>query len=432
MTAAHRWTYLLLAAVVAATACSGRAPGGGATDGQDGAPASASGQVISAAASDLTGFWSAELPRRGGPRFVPAPGPPVQLGEGSSVRCGDQTVRWSEIRGNALYCPQTDRIAIDGQGLASDLLRRFSPLGLAAVVAHEYGHAVQRRLEHLDVPPIVRELQADCLAGAWLGSLRSEPTPSFAPDDDQLALPLVAVTTLRDRLGTDPAAGEAHGSGFDRLVALLDGIDRGAARCLEYEQRPPALTAQPFLSDTDRANAGEQPFHVTLASAAADLNDHYNGVAAAAGEQWVPLRLELGSTAGCAQGQQPSADQPLVTCGDTSVAVAVQFLGGVAGLGDMALAAELGRQWALEATRLAPRTLPPTQATVECLTGYWVGTLHPNAPNRAATRQLRLSPGDLDEVAVAILTAALPAPLDRLRAFHRGFTDGLAACRVPN
>ena len=430
MTAAHRWTYVLLCAVVAATACSGRAPGSGAADSQQGAPASATGQVISAAASDLNRFWSDELTRRGGPRFGPAPGLPVELREGSSVRCEDETLRWAEIRGNALYCPQTDRIAIDGQELALDLLRRFGPLGLAAVVAHEYGHAVQRRLEHLDVPPILRELQADCLAGAWLGSLRSEPTPSFSPGDDQLALPLVAVTTLRDRLGTDPTDAEAHGSGFDRLVALLDGIDRGATRCLEYEQRPPALPAQAFLSDTDRANAGEQPFHVTLASAAADLNDHYSQAAAAAGARWVPLRLELGSTAGCAQGPQPSAAQPIVTCGDTTVAVAVQFLGGTAALGDMALAAELGRQWALAATRLAPRTLPPTQATVECLTGYWVGTLHPNAPNRAATRQLRLSPGDLDEVAVAILTAGSPAPLARLRAFHRGFTDGIAACRV--
>ena len=315
--------------------------------------------------------------------------------------------------------------------MAFDLLRRFGPLGLAAVVAHEYGHAVQRRLEHLDVPPILRELQADCFAGAWLGSLRAQPTPSFSPDDHQLALPLVAVTTLRDRLGTDPAAAEAHGSGFDRLLALLDGIDRGESRCLEYRQRPPALTAQSFLSDTDRANSGEQPFHVTLPSAAGDLNDHYSQVAAAAGERWVPLRLELASTAGCAQGPQPSAEQPIVTCGDNSVVAAVQFLGGTAALGDMALAAELGRQWALAATRLAPRTLPPTQATMECLTGYWVGTLHPNAPNRAATRQLRLSPGDLDEVAVAILTSSSPAPLDRLRAFHRGFTDGLAACRVP-
>lgn len=431
MTDTHRWIYLLLAAVMAATACSGRAPGSGAADGHDGARASGAGHVISAAASDLTEFWSAELPRGGGPRFGPAPGPPVELREGSSIRCGDETVRWSEIRGNALYCPQTDRIAIDGQELALDLLRRFGPIGLAAVVAHEYGHSVQRRLEHLDVPPILRELQADCFAGAWLGSLRSEPTPSFSPDDDQLALPVVAVTTLRDRLGTDPAAAEAHGSGFDRLVALLDGIDRGAARCLEYEQRPPALTAQSFLSDTDRANAGEQPFHVTLASAAADLNDHYSQVAAAQGGWWVPLWLELGSTADCAQGPQPSAEQPIVTCGDNHVAVAVQFLGRIVGLGDMALAAELGRQWALAAIRLAPRTLPPTQRTVECLTGYWVGTLHPNAPNRAATRQLRLSPGDLDEVAVAILTAASPAPLHRLRAFHRGFTDGLAACRVP-
>ena len=421
-----------LAGCIVLAACSGGASDGGSPASTDPPlqPGSA-GAVVTEAAADLAAFWAAELPRAGARRFGRAPGAPVLVVEGGSVECDGATIAWPDMRGNALYCPDSDRLAIDAQEFAPDLRRRFGPLGLAAVVAHEYGHAVQRRLEPAAVPPVVRELQADCLAGAWLGGLRSRPAGTFRASDDELAAPLVAVTTLRDRLGADPAASDAHGNGFDRLAALLDGIDRGTPACFDYPVRPPALTGQPFLSETDRATAGDQPFQPTLLASAADLNDHYGQIGASSGRPWVPLQLVQGPDAGCPQGRQPSAEEPVVFCGGTTVAAAVTLLGTTAAFGDMAIAAEVARQWAAAATSIPAWGLPPSPLTTECLTGFWLGTLHPNAPNRQASRRLRLSPGDLDEVAVTILRGPpRPQPVERLRALRRGFVDGIAACRT--
>ncbi|MFN2503320.1 MAG: hypothetical protein ABR540_03640 [Acidimicrobiales bacterium] len=83
-------------------------------------------------------------------------------------------------------------------------------------------------------------------------------------------------------------------------------------------------------------------------------------------------------------------------CPDGGIVVAIDQLGGLARLGDTAIAAEVARRWASAATQLQALRLADTPAVIECLTGYWLGTLHPNAPNRAETRKPRLSPGDLD------------------------------------
>lgn len=390
------------------------------------------GGLVTAAASDLAAFWAAELPKAGRTAFGTAPRPPVLLRAGSSARCDRATVAWSDIRGNARYCPDRDQIVIDAQELGPDLLRRFGPLAVAAIVAHEYGHAVQRRLGAVRLAPVVRELQADCLAGAWLGSVRAHPTPSFSATDDQLALPLVGVTSLRDRLGDDPTAQDAHGTGFDRLTALLDGVDHGTASCLGYGTRPPVLTGQGFLSATDRANAGNQALLPMLRSAAPDLNDFYGELARAAGGRWTNRELVQKPTGGCDRGIQPTEDDPIVTCDDGAIVVALDRLGPIVSFGDMAVGAEVGRQWAGVALQLELPNLRlvPSMTSVECLTGYWLGTLHPSATNREATRTLRLSPGDLDEVAVAILQwPRRPRPLDRLRALQLGFHAGLAGCR---
>jgi len=437
MTQRSRATAIVLAVALVSASCSGGGhdtspppaalPGGPVANLAGGLTAE---QVVSAAASDLAAFWADELPRAAGRRFTPAPTAPQLVQGGDTFRCGHATMTGAELRGNALYCPDSDRLVFDGQHLGPELLGRLGPLAVAAVAAHEYGHAVQRRLGARTAAPVVVELQADCLAGVWLGLLRSRPTASFTATDDQLAIPLLGLIGLRDRLGADPVADDAHGNGFDRLRALLDGIDHGVPSCLAYPTRPPALTGQGFLHDTDRANAGDQPFLPTLSSSVADLNDHYRQVAAASGTLWAAIRLTPQPTGSCEEGQQPDQSNPIITCPDRGVVVAIDQLGGLARLGDAAIAAEVARRWAAAATQLPALGLADTPAVIECLTGYWLGTLHPNAPNRAETRKLRLSPGDLDEAAIAILQhPGRPRPLDRLRAFEDGFTDGLQGCR---
>ncbi len=421
-----RVTGAALAAVVGAGACS---------SGRTREPVDdhGVGRIVAAAASDLAVFWAAELPRVGRGELGDAPPKPLLLRAGSSVRCDAASLTWADLRGNARYCPQRDQIVVDAQDLGPDLVRRFGPLALAAIVAHEYGHAVQRRLGTISLAPVVRELQADCLAGTWLGHVKAYPTPVFSATDDDLALPLVGVMSLRDSLGRDPSAPDAHGAGFDRLTAMLEGIDHGAGPCLDYGRGGPVLTGQAFLSDTDRANAGNQPLLRMLVSSAADLNDHYGQLARAAGGEWTDIALVPQATGGCGGDGQPTEEAPIVACDGGVVVAALDRLGPLASFGDMAVGAEVGRAWGAAALRLSlpALRLTPSSTAVECLTGYWIGTLHPSATNRAATRTLRLSPGDLDEVAAAILQGPRrPRPLDRLRALQNGFHAGLAGCRA--
>ena len=68
------------------------------------------------------------------------------------------------------------------------------------------------------------------------------------------------------------------------------------------------------------------------------------------------------------------------------------------------------------------------QKTTECLTGVWLGTIYPQVKARPS-RQLKLSPGDLDEVVHAILVDdQVPDPLARLTALQNGFYDGIDRC----
>ena len=95
------------------------------------------------------------------------------------------------------------------------------------VLAHEFGHAMQVRLPRQEPLGVLRELQADCFAGAWSRWV-SQQRLLDAGDLDEATL---AVFIARDVPGTpwtDPAA---HGSGFERTRAFGDGFESGAKSC---------------------------------------------------------------------------------------------------------------------------------------------------------------------------------------------------------
>ena len=83
---------------------------------------------------------------------------------------------------NAYYCGWGDFIAYD-----EGLLDRSDELGdafLYLVVSHEWGHAIQARLDPSLVAPRM-ELQADCLAGAALYGAAEDGSLEFDSDDQE-------------------------------------------------------------------------------------------------------------------------------------------------------------------------------------------------------------------------------------------------------
>jgi predicted metalloprotease len=223
-------------AVLVGSGCSAGSPTTGRSS--PSAPASAASkspdQVVTAALQDVERYWSTEFPKisRG------APFKPIQGGRFPYTRsqpppaCGDQP---GQYQPNAFYCPQGDFIAWDAQTLIPQLLSQYGPLLVGVVFAHEYGHAIQARLKLTDQPTIVLEQQADCFAGSWMADPATKKDPTFGGEQpDQLDRTVAGLLSLRDQPGVSAQASQAHGNAFDRIRALQEGFEQGAAHCAGY------------------------------------------------------------------------------------------------------------------------------------------------------------------------------------------------------
>src|SRR5262249_3662603 len=71
---------------------------------------------------------------------------------------------------NAFYCPRQDLMAWDRGVLLPSAKKYFGPMSVNAVLAHEYGHAIQRMANVGDdsTPVLVLEQQADCFSGTYI------------------------------------------------------------------------------------------------------------------------------------------------------------------------------------------------------------------------------------------------------------------------
>ncbi|MET9292251.1 hypothetical protein [Streptomyces sp. NPDC003077] len=199
------------------------APGGGPPGGQAGSPG---GQRLDDAwqteARDAVGvvdrFWRTNWNTYftgvyRSPRVIGTytPGTP------RAPACGGQPA----LANNAFYCSAGDFIAWDGKLMRDGYAKGDSWVYL--VIAHEWGHAVQRRVLGIEAP--AQELQADCLAGATLfgaQDLRFEPG-----DTDELG---AALTELADE--TPWTNAQDHGNAQQRVSAFSDGGRNGVRACL--------------------------------------------------------------------------------------------------------------------------------------------------------------------------------------------------------
>jgi uncharacterized protein len=130
--------------------------------------------------------------------------------------------------GNAYYCPAEDYLAWDQELLESQF--RDEETGDAFVyflIAHEWGHAIQARLDQ-SIVSVAAELQADCFAAATLvGAINDGELVFEAGDRGEI---FQSLTNLADEFEWgDPAA---HGSADQRVEAYQRG-EGGVSACLE-------------------------------------------------------------------------------------------------------------------------------------------------------------------------------------------------------
>ena len=402
-------------------------------------------EVIAVSIDDLQAYWSEQLPAVYGVEYEPlAQTIPYFPSSGDLPGCGPEELPPSIYQDNAFYCRPGDYIAWDAEGLMPDLFREFGDFTVALVMAHEWGHAIQRR-GGVRGPTIVTELQADCFAGAWTGAVASgDRDVTLSPGDLEEAM--AGYLQFRDPPGTSPNDENAHGSGFDRLAAFQEGYFQGPGECATYEDDFPDVVDIP-LTQQDVATGGDLPFAETAPLLSESLEAYWAlTYPELFGEDWDPVDVTVpylpstGQVPACGFGEVDLAeyednafycpDGDFVAWDDERL-----FPDLYSSIGDFAIGMILGHEWARAAMFRAGLPIEGRAAELQadCLTGAWTAELvafdNPTG--------IVLSAGDLDEGISGFLTfgadpgeGAMDAatPFDRFDAFADGFFGGAASC----
>ena len=137
---------------------------------------------------------------------------------------------------NASYCLGNRQISWD-RGLFLPIAKKFfGELAVTGVLAHEYGHALQR-MANLTNPRrtsvLVAEQQADCFAGDYLRWVAEGSSTRFELSTGEgLNKVLAGLLVLRDPVLSpldDP--GDGHGTAIERISAFQLGFTSGSSAC---------------------------------------------------------------------------------------------------------------------------------------------------------------------------------------------------------
>jgi predicted metalloprotease len=398
--------------------------------------------VVTQSIKDIERFWTTTYPTiSDGTAFKPIQGGYHPYTETDlPPACGDETPAYQP---NAFYCPNGDFIAWDAQTLIPQLQKEYGPLLVGVVLAHEYGHAIQTRLGMHDEPTVVLEQQADCFAGAWLADAMAGNSTAFTGiTPAQIDSTLAGVLQLRDQPGMSATAEGAHGNAFDRIRAMQDGVENGAAKCAGYRSDNLPVTEVPFTDPNDANAKGNLPYDEAVATLSQDAAAYWaRTYPQLTGQEWKELTVKPFPS-----GSPPPCTNPDATANGAAfycpegdfIAFDNETLGPdlYEHAGDNAVGMLIGDLYARAAQhrRGASTTGAAGQLAVDCLAGSWTyDLLHRPRDGRSPT----LSPGDLDEAVSALLafgratdaTGTGPSGFDRIAAYRKGTLGGVSACK---
>ncbi|HEX7184940.1 MAG TPA: neutral zinc metallopeptidase [Thermoanaerobaculia bacterium] len=137
------------------------------------------------------------------------------------VRPGRYASSCGRITGSS-YCPADHSLFITTDHIA--VAYQHGDAALAYVIAHEYAHAMQMAFRVMPRQTRISELQADCLAGAYLGSV---PNLTFDRSD------LQEIASLAYRLGDYTWGRGHHGTPRQRMNAVMRGMQAASSSGLK-------------------------------------------------------------------------------------------------------------------------------------------------------------------------------------------------------
>jgi predicted metalloprotease len=206
-------------------------------------------QQLCGAVNDVSDYWIEQLPISFGVDYQEAP--TVFFSDSVNTGCGQAS---SQV--GPFYCPLDGKVYFDLEFL-SVLQNNFGATGdLAAqyIVAHEYGHHIQnllgineqmRQAQQSDPSranqySVALELQADCLAGAWVSDAAGRDLLDNPQEIEEALNAAAAVGDDRIQQKTqgrvDPESW-THGSSAQRVQWFQRGFQTGdPQRCTTFSE----------------------------------------------------------------------------------------------------------------------------------------------------------------------------------------------------
>ena len=396
------------------------------------------------AIEDIEDFWSQHYSDSFAGKFAPVSRLVSVDPRSAETVCGEQA---SAFDYNALYCAPDDLIAWDRVNLMPVAKEFFGDMEINGLLAHEYGHALQSRAGLVGEQRssiLVREQQADCMAGVYMRWVAEGHSPRFSINTsralDQVMAGAIAgrdpVSTF-DTLVLDPPS---HGTALDRVSAFQIGFDVGTDGCAamdsaEIEERRGNLPPSLFDPASPQSDIGIDD------QSLATLMELLDQIYAPAN----PPRLASDGD-GCTASEQ----QPVVYCPDSNtIAVDMPTLRQVGAPADesdfvllqgdnTALSMVTSRYaLALQHERGLALNSPVAAMRTACLTG--VAQRKMADPIRGPSgNQLVLGAGDLDEAVSGLLTngvvatdvsgTPVPSGFTRILAFRTGLLGDADDC----
>ena len=388
------------------------------------------------AIADIEKFWIEQMPDVFNERYDKVKGYYSIDPDGNrAAPCTDSA---SDIRGNAFYCPSRDVVAWDRKGLFPELQKRFGDFLVAMVLAHEWGHAIQKRTRMPSNKTIVVETQADCYAGAWTQYALKGGAPHFEIERPVLDNALSGYLLFRDPLGADQDDRQAHGSGFDRISGFQDGFEKGAKFCTTFSDDR-TFTQIRYTTAMEEAQEGNLPFDEAWTHGTADLADYWKtSFLGTFNREWTPLagvdQLSAGQEPTCA-GTESTAVK-YCTDEDKIYASTDSLRRVYSETGDFGMMSLLAIAYGEAVRKRVGKTINGDSALLGsiCLAGGYAR----DSFDKRRAGALVLSPGDLDEAVQTLLTfvgrqtgffvARSTTGFDRVAAYRQGFNDS-KACR---
>ena len=409
---------------------------------------------LQASLADIQDYWRETFPQLYGSPFEELQGgiwasypdrtEPLPTG------CGGDPNEQYVAQGNAFYCGNGDYIVYDDFDLIPGITQLYGNSAVGVVFAHEFGHAIQARVNAIPSDPVVyREQQADCFAGAWTAHVARGESKLLTFDDKDVKSGLLAMVLVKDsELGADVFQGGAHGTAFDRVGAFQHGFIGGAKACKDMETNPLPLLNLQFTDQQDVQNKGNLEYDKINTDVVGDLERFWKQTFTnLVGHPFNPPKISSyphgGPFPSCDGIDEKSYPFNALYCPSTNEIVYDEAFARTLynKVGDFAVGYILSDAYGDAVQAQWPSSLKGEKRSLlsDCLTGMWTRDTipPPNGGTVPDDHLIVISPGDLDEaVSTALLIGdsgfnsnVVGSAFEKIDSFRAGVLGGFDECQ---